>query len=99
MSKIMRIELTEGAFSKDPTYLYEDDCPYIIKEVDNTYGKITDEDLNDAINVLIGAFVEWDMYNMVVNIDERNNIYAPTKEMTLKEIEKELGYKVKIVSK
>ena len=32
-------------------------------------------------------------------IDERNTEYAPAKEMTLKEIEKKLGYKVKIVDK
>lgn len=34
---------------------------------------------------------------MTIDIDYRNECYAPTKEMTIAEIEKELGYKVKIV--
>ena len=97
MDKIMRIEMTD-AFSRDSTYLYADDCPNIIKKVNDIHGEITDEDLANAIDVIIGAFVKRKAYSMVIDIDERDTEYAPAKEMTLEEIEKKLGYKVKIVN-
>ena len=98
MDKIMRIEMTE-VFSRDSTYLYADDCPNIIKKVNDIHGEITEEDLANAIDVLISAFVKRKVYSIVIDINERNTEYAPAKEMTLKEIEKKLGYKVKIVDK
>ena len=97
ISKFMNIEMTE-AFSRDSTYLYADDCPNIIKKVNDIHGEITDEDLANAIDVIIGAFVKRKAYSMVIDIDERDTEYAPAKEMTLEEIEKKLGYKVKIVN-
>lgn len=93
MSKIMRIELT-GGFG-----LYEDDCPYIIKKVNDVHGEITDVDFENAIDVLISAFVKKNINCLYINIDERNIECAPAKEMTLEDIEEALGYKVKIVSK
>ena len=96
MDKIMRIEMTE-AFSRDSTYLYADDCPNIIKKVNDIHGEITEEDLTNAIDVLISAFVKRKVYSIVIDIDERNRELEPIKEMTLKDIEKELGYKVRIV--
>ena len=39
------------------------------------------------------------IHKFVVDIDERNRSLAPAKEMTLEEIEAELGHKVKIVNK
>lgn len=98
MDKIMRIEMTE-VFSRDSTYLYADDCPNIIKKVNDIHGEITEEDLANAIDVLISAFVKRKIYSMIVNIDERNTKYASAKEMTLEDIEEALGYKVKIVNK
>lgn len=99
MSKIIKLELTED-FSNDlTTCLYEEDCPYIIKKVSDTHGEITDEEFGNAIDVLIAAFVKQKINCMYINIDERNTDYAPAKEMTLEEVEKELGYKVKIVNK
>lgn len=98
MSKLMKIEMTED-FSRDSTYLYADDCPNIIKKVNDIHGEITKEDLANAIDVLISAFVKQKVYSMVIDIDERDSEYAPAKEMTLEEIEKKLGYKVKIVNK
>ena len=98
MDKIMRIEMTE-AFSRDSTYLYADDCPNIIKKVNDIHGEITEEDLTNAIDVLISAFIKRKVYSMVIDIDERDSECAPAKEMTLEEIEKKLGYKVKIVNK
>ena len=98
MDKIMRIEMTE-AFSRDSTYLYADDCPNIIKKVNDIHGEITEEDLTNAIDVLISAFVKRKVYSIVIDIDERNTKYAQGKEMTLEEIEKKLGNKVRIVNK
>lgn len=36
---------------------------------------------------------------IVCDINEFNKAFAPVKEMTIAEIEKELGYKIKIVGK
>ena len=98
MSKIMKVELTEG-FSTDLTYLYENDCPYIVKKVNDIHGEITDVDFGNAVDVLISAFVKKKINCLYINIDERNMECAPVKEMTLEDIEKALGYKVKIVNK
>ena len=38
-------------------------------------------------------YINW----LVLDINDRNKVLAPAKEMTIDEIEKELGYKIKIV--
>ena len=93
MSKIIKLELT-GGFG-----LYEDDCPYIIEKVNDIHGEITDVDFENAIDVLISAFVKKNINRLYINIDERNMEYTPVKEMTLEDIEEALGYKLKIVNK
>ena len=98
MNKIMKIEMTED-FSRESAYLYADDCPNIIKKVNDIHGEITEEDFANAIDVLISAFVKRKVYSIFIDIDERDSEYAPAKEMTLEEIEKKLGYKAKIVNK
>lgn len=60
------------------------DCPYY-------YGEI------------VGALVRYigihELEYIVCDINEFNKAFAPVKEMTIAEIEKELGYKIKIVGK
>ena len=60
--------------------------------------EITDDELNNAYNVLITAFMQRGYYDVTIDLDERErSLFA--KEMTLEEIEKTLGHKVKIVNK
>lgn len=97
-SNFMNIEIVNGDYDGELTYLYESDCPNIIKKVNDIHGEITDEELRNAIDVLINAFAKQHIFKMVVNIDEMEKSLESAKEMTLEEVEKELGYKVKIVN-
>lgn len=76
--------------------------PYInLIEVDNIRkkvgGRVNNEQLRNAIDVIIAYFAESSAERMLIDIDEIEDQYKPAKEMTISEIEKELGYKVKIV--
>ena len=59
--------------------------------------EITADELNHALDIVTAYFVEHNINGLVLDINERNKILAPAKEMTINEIEKELGYKIKIV--
>ena len=74
--------------------LKADEYPYIYLKHD-----ITEDEFNKAIDTIITYFMQQKMYTMIVDLDDRNEHYMPTKEMTIDEIEKELGHKVKIVKK
>lgn len=76
--------------------------PYInLIEVDNIRkkvgGRVNNEQLRNAIDVIIAYFAESSAERMLIDIDEIEDQYKPAKEMTISEIEKELGYKIKIV--
>ena len=60
--------------------------------------KLSREDCIKAVDTLITYCYQEEIHRMEIDIDERDQILAPVKEMTLEEIEKKLGYKVKIVS-
>ena len=61
--------------------------------------KITKDEVADALDLISLYIYQERLCKLVVDIDERNKFLAPAKEMTMEEIEKELGYKVKIVRK
>ncbi len=78
-------------------YLY--DCPNVVGHVAQKLGhSATMDDVIDALDVLAAYISENDIYSFEVDISERNNSLRPAKEMSIKDIEKELGYKIKIVS-
>ena len=83
-------------FSKEGPFIYDRDCQHIIDNL-NRDTEITVEELNHALDVVTVYFVENCINGLVLDINERNKILAPAKEMTIDEIEKELGYKIKIV--
>ena len=85
-------------FSKEGPFIYDWDCQHIIDNL-NRDTEITVEELNHALDVVTVYFVENCINGLVLDINERNKILAPAKakEMTIDEIEKELGYKIKIV--
>lgn len=55
--------------------------------------------ISDVIACLIRYFGMNGLAYIVCDINEVNKGFAPAKEMTVDEIEKELGYKIKIVGK
>ena len=84
------------AFSKKGPFIYDRDCQYIIDNL-NRDTEITNNELNHALDIVTAYFVKHRINGLVLDINERNKILAPVKEMTIEEIEKELGYKIKIV--
>lgn len=84
--------------SKDGNiYLYYHECRNIMKSFENV--DISTDDLTNAIDLIITHMVRNNLSKIIVDIDECDRALVSPKEMTLKEIEKELGYKIKIVSK
>lgn len=58
------------------------------------------DELDKAIGTLVAKFNEEELWKMTIDISETNKKYAsPPTEMTIEEIEEELGYKIKIVGK
>ena len=106
--KIIDIELKDPDLEPD-RYGHEFTCvpkyPILFSyEIDNIINrfdgrKITKDDVKDALDLISLYIYQEKIHRIVVDIDERNRFLAPAKEMTLEEIEKELGHKVKIVSK
>ena len=109
MNKIINIELKDPNLEQDdygyeyvriPNYprLFSHEINNIINKFDGH--KITEDEIMDALDLISLYIYQERIHKIVVDIDERNKNLAPaSKEMTLEEIEKELGYKVKIVSK
>ena len=70
----------------------EDEFPNIMLD-----HEVTDEEEEQALNTLITYFAQREVYNIIVDLKMRNECYGPAKEMTIEEIEEQLGHKVKIV--
>lgn len=83
-------------FSKEGPYIDDRDCQHIIDNL-NRDTEITVEELNHALDIVTAYFVKHRINWLVLDINDRNKVLAPAKEMTINEIEKELGYKIKIV--
>lgn len=59
--------------------------------------KITTKELNRALNVITTSLMQNKSHLMIVDLDEREKLFTPVKEMTIEDVEKELGYRVKII--
>lgn len=98
MNKYMRIDIIDDNDNRQ--YLNESECNNIINRVSNIHGEeIPEEYIIDLLDVLITRFAKNKSKYLYFNIDGRNRKLEPVKEMTLEDIEKELGYKVRIVKK
>ncbi len=76
-------------------FINESDCINIRNSLKTT--TIRTDDILTIIDPLIAYFGENELEQIIVDVEEREKEYAPAKEMTISEIEKALGYKVKIV--
>lgn len=76
--------------------LYSDEICNIINKFDDK--RVSNDEMLNALDVITMYLYQNELYNLGLYIDERNKALEPTKEMTLEEIETELGYKVKIVN-
>lgn len=76
--------------SKDGNiYLYYSECRNIMKPFENV--DISTDDLTNAIDLIITYIVRNNLSEIIVDIAEHDRALVSPKEMTLKEIEKELG--------
>lgn len=73
--------------------LYKDEYPNIYLN-----HEITDKEFNIAIDTIITWFKDHSISNINVKLDDRDKELRPCVEMTMEELEKQLGYKVKIVT-
>lgn len=90
--KTIKIELKDPQLNKRPV-LRKYECENILNNAR------IDVSLEDALNVLIQFMYITEVPDIVIDIYERNMSLKPAKEMTIEEIEKELGHKIKIVNK
>ena len=78
----------------DHPRLYLNDAANIINYI-NRNGDPGDYDLEYAIDTLIGYFAATGIYGIDVDVYERNT--EAVKNMTIEDIEKELGYRINII--
>lgn len=71
--------------------------PNIVDEVHNNKTEIEDDDIKELFMSLCEYFQRKEINALVFDIDEAEIGLIPPKEMTIEEIEKQLGHKVKIV--
>ena len=107
-SKLLNIELVDPKWTPgdcvrgfDYPVLFQDEVNNIRKSVEDTgfYGDSTIDAVNFAISVLIKYFCDNKIDHMVADIGAKEKSLEPAKEMTMEDIEKELGYKIKIVKR
>lgn len=107
-SKLLNIELVDPnwipgdcVFGFDYPVLFQDEVKNIRKSVEDTgfHGDSTIDAVNFAISVLIKYFCDNKIDHMVADIGAKEKSLEPAKEMTMEDIEKELGYKIKIVKR
>lgn len=97
--KYLNIVLSEDDWVRTPLNLFglnENDCdkyPYILKKGDIVY----EEEAFEAMDTLVRYLYQNGCTKVVYNFEGRNKKLTPAKEMTVAEIEKALGYKVKII--
>ncbi len=97
MTHNLYIETQEEYIGCSPqlAVLNERDYKHIIASLDHY--PPTAEEVKKAACVLIGQCIHKRIWNTEIDIDNLDIHCSPPKEMTIEEIEKELGHKVKIV--
>lgn len=105
MSKTLEIRVVDPDWAPRLYDTSKHENPYILYDeysnIDRALsGKTVNmNNIDELVDALIRYFGLFKLEYMVVDINERNKTLAPVKEMTIDEIEKELGYKIKIVGK
>ena len=87
--KKMRIEL-KHEFGN--ARISEDEYPNLMLD-----HEVSEDEFNTAIDTLITYFAQKDLFHILIDLKMRNDYQGPAKEMTMEEIEEQLGYKIKIV--
>lgn len=94
MRKQIRVTLTDGHIYHSMLTLNKDEYPYVFLDRD-----VTDDECINAMQLIATYFMQHEVNHIILDLEERNDALTPTKEMTIEEIEKQLGHKIKIVKK
>ena len=99
MDKYLKISIKDLTMPKNMPVGYDEQViyPSEIQNIINTIGDITVEDLETAVDVLLVHFAKNNLTSMRIDVCKRDLVHVPVKEMTINDIEKELGYRIKIV--
>lgn len=84
---------TRNPYYHPHSYVY----PNIYSKAKGDHSKITKDDVGNAMDIIAAYMMQDYRFDLVLDLAERNEALSPAKEMTIAEIEKELGYKIKIV--
>ena len=88
--RILTLSYERGGLGCIPT---SGSCPDLCKKV----GNVSRENFEEAVDTIMVWMAKNQYYRIDVDIDDRNEMAKPVKEMTIKEIEERLGHKIKIV--
>ena len=96
MNKMLQIAIIDTSTMLGiPAYTVDwSECRNILKAMN--FHQPTEEEVSDAINILLAHLYYKRQSGTYVDVDVMND-KASQKEMTISEIEKELGHKVKIL--
>lgn len=100
MDKYLKISIKDSTMPKNMPVGYDKRViyPSEIQNIINTIGdNITVEDFETAVDVLLVHFAKNNLTSMCIDVRGRDLAHVPVKEMTINDIEKELGYRIKIV--
>ncbi len=107
MSKKLEIRVVDTDLVSEPglrselkherPHIYYNEYNHIDKAL--LFKTVDINNVSDVIACLIRYIGMNRLEYMVCDINEVNKYFAPAKEMTIDDIEKELGYKIKIVGK
>lgn len=77
----------------------EKHCVLKPEEYHNIYieHEIYDSELDYALNVLITYMMQKKLNNILIDLKARDFQLSPIKDMTIKDIEEKLGYKINII--
>lgn len=94
MSKKMKIRVRNPLLESenDSSTINTDEYPHLC--VDYTP---SDDEVEHALKIITTKLMKDGLNEIVIDLDEKNKELTPAKEMTISDIEKELGYKFKIV--
>lgn len=94
MRKQIRVTLTDGEIYHSMLTLNKEEYPYVFLDRD-----VTADECIEAMQLIATYFMQNKVNHIILDLEERNDFLTPVKQMTLEEIEKELGYKINIVRK
>ena len=96
MSKIIKVKILDDENYNDFCRLYDSDIPNISKKFAGK--RVSVDDYFKALGTVLAYIYYHSITGNEITVKSIDNAQVTVKEMTLEEIEEELGHKVKIVS-